>query len=232
MAGAGTISGNVTNAGTISPTTTGTGVLLVQGNYIQSPSGAITEAIAGTNVQTGFCVFKVTGSATLAGALQVQLTNGYLPIAGGNFAFLSANSVSGQFSSVTNVNPINGFAFNASYSAASATIVVSSVGFVDLVVSQGQAPNQIVAGSQGAATWTVTNQGNTTTSALWHDAVFLSPDGQLDGGDVQLALHTEGSSALGLGGSYQGSTTFTVPVNVVPGNYYLVIDYGFRPRTS
>ena len=50
-----------------------------------------------------FGALAVTGAATLAGTLGVDLTGGYAPPIGASTAFLSAANVAGQFSSVVNV---------------------------------------------------------------------------------------------------------------------------------
>ena len=91
-------------------------------------------------------------------------------------------------------------------------LVVTVVPFVDLVVTQIQGPSQLVAGLPGTVTWTVTNQGNTATTAVWHDAVYLSADGQIDANAILLATQAEGTTLLGPNSSYQTSATFTVPL--------------------
>ena len=106
---------------------------------------------------------------------------------------MTASATTGVFSSVINTTPGSAYAFSANYSAPKAvSVVVTAVPFVDLVVTQEQVPNELVAGLPATVTWTVTNQGNTPTTALWHDAVYLSADGQIDANAILLATQAEG----------------------------------------
>ena len=72
------------------------------GNFTQSSGATLVEQIGGT--QAGqFGALAVTGTATLAGTLGVDLTGGFQPGQGASTSFLSAANVAGQFSSVVNV---------------------------------------------------------------------------------------------------------------------------------
>ena len=214
-----TTAGSLSNTGTV---TVG-GTMDVSGSYIQASTAAFDEQLGGT--QAGqFGLMAVTGSATVAGALGVDLTGGYQPAQAATTTFLTANSVSGSFGTVSNITPGSAYAFSAIYTSKTASIVVSAVPFVDLVVTQEQGPSQLVAGLPGSVTWTVTNDGNSATTATWHDDVFLSPDGQIDSSAIPLVNQLEGSPPLGANSSYQASATFTVPVGVSPGSYSLLVD--------
>ncbi len=214
-----TTAGSLSNTGTV---TVG-GTMDVSGSYIQASTAAFDEQLGGT--QAGqFGLMAVTGAATLAGALGVDLTGGYQPAQAATTTFLTANSVSGSFGSVSNITPGSEYAFSAIYTSKTASIVVSAVPFVDLVVTQEQGPSQLVAGLPGSVTWTVTNDGNSATTATWHDDVFLSLDGQIDSSAIPLVNQLEGSPPLGANSSYQASATFTVPVGVSPGSYSLLVD--------
>ena len=109
----------------------------------------------------------------------------------------------------------------------------TTLAFVDLVVTAVQPPDQLNAGDSGSLTWTVMNEGNTATTAAWHDAVFLSASGQIDSSAIFLTDVSEGDTPLAPDGSYQGSADFTIPAALSPGNYYLVIDVNYdRAQTQ
>ncbi len=218
-----TTAGALTNNGTL----TLDGTLNVGGSYSQSSNASLDEQIGGA--QAGqFGLLAVTGAATLAGGLGVAIINGYVPAQGASTSFLTAQSVAGSFSSVVNTVPGSIYAFSANYSAPTAvSIVVTAVPFTDLVVSQLQGPSQLVDGLQGPVSWTVTNQGNTATSAVWHDALYLSADGLIDANAVLLATAAEGSTSLGSNSSYTASPSFTVPIGTSPGSYWLIVDANY-----
>jgi len=212
--------GSLANSGSLSIG----GTLNVTGSFTQSAGGTFIEQVGGT--QAGqFGILAATGAASLAVTLDVNLTGGFQPNQGTGASFISASSVAGQFSSVVNITLGNPTSFSANYAATAVNLVVTTVPFVDLVVTQEQGPSQLVAGLPGTVTWTTTNQGNIATTAAWHDAVYLSSDGQIDSSASLLATVAEGAPAqLGANGSYQATATFTLPVGVSPGNYFLVVD--------
>jgi len=94
LTGAGPIQANVTNAATVEPGDTG-GTLTIQGNYTQTATGVLLIQIAGPS-QYG--QLAITGSATLAGTLQVSLSGGYVPAEGNSFQILTFADYTGGFS--------------------------------------------------------------------------------------------------------------------------------------
>jgi hypothetical protein len=63
----------------------------------------LTMAIGGTSAsQIGS--ISVSGSATLAGTLSIQVVNGFTPASGNMFQLLSFSSESGTFDTLTNPN--------------------------------------------------------------------------------------------------------------------------------
>jgi hypothetical protein len=75
--GTGTVKGDVTNAGVVSPNDT-PGTLTVQGNYTQSAGGALSLVVDATGNST----LKVSGNISLDGTLAVKVANAYAPPAG------------------------------------------------------------------------------------------------------------------------------------------------------
>ncbi len=208
------------------------GTLDVAGSYSQTSAAILDDQISGTQAAQ-FGQMAVTGTATLAGALGVGLINAYQPAQGTSASFLTANLVTGAFSSVVNTVPGSGYAFSANYSAPDVvSIVVTTIPFVALVVTQEQGPSQLAAGLPGTVTWTVTNQGNTATTATWNDAVYLSADGQIDTNSILLATQPEGPAALAANGSYQASATFSISPGQSPEAYSLLVDADYDQGQS
>jgi hypothetical protein len=87
LAGTGTVFGNVTSNGRVSPGD-GPGTLTVNNSYTQGSSGRLLIDIAGPN--TGqFSVLNVLGNANLNGALDPVLLNGFIPVVGESFTFMN-----------------------------------------------------------------------------------------------------------------------------------------------
>jgi autotransporter-associated beta strand protein len=100
LAGTGTISGNVTNTGSVSPGDA-PGTLAINGNYTQASNGRLLIDIAGTN-NGQFSVLDVLGNADLDGFLHPVLLNGFTPTIGESFTFLDYVSLTGAFSGIQN----------------------------------------------------------------------------------------------------------------------------------
>ncbi len=99
--GTGNFGGNVANSGTINPglVTPGAaaGTLNVAGNFTQTPAGTLVIQLASPS---SFDRLAVTGTATLAGTVQIDTLDGYNPL-GQSFTFLTAGGgVTGTFGTV------------------------------------------------------------------------------------------------------------------------------------
>jgi hypothetical protein len=99
--GTGTIIGNVNNtAGTVSPGAS-PGTLTIDGNYVQGSGGTLAIEIGGTAAGTQYDQLVVTGDATLGGALDVALINGFVPASGDSFTVVQGGTVSGEFAATS-----------------------------------------------------------------------------------------------------------------------------------
>jgi len=108
LSGVGTVSGTLTNAAIVVPGPLGS--LTVQGNYYQGSLGALSIDLGGAAAGQ-FGRLSVNGAASLAGALEVALTNGFLPVVGNVFGVISASGgFSGGFSTIAGSHPGNGVA--------------------------------------------------------------------------------------------------------------------------
>jgi outer membrane autotransporter protein len=100
LSGPGTVNGNVSNAGQVNPGGVGAaGLLTINGNYTQTSTGGLSIDLGGT--QAGkYDQLVVTGTATLAGTLNVNLIGGFIPSKGEDFHIMAFASESGTFSQV------------------------------------------------------------------------------------------------------------------------------------
>jgi len=99
--GNGTVNGNLDNAGgTVSPGNS-PGVMEVDGVYSQGAAGTLLIEIGGTESGIMHDLFQVTGTAQLAGTLEVALIDGFQPAAGDTFDILDFGDFLGGFDEVS-----------------------------------------------------------------------------------------------------------------------------------
>ena len=98
--GSGIVNAHLTNAGFMAPGLS-QGQLQVLQDYTQESTGTLEIELGGTMPGSGHDQVAVTGDATLGGALEVKLADGYSPIPIDTFTILTANAVSGTFDSVS-----------------------------------------------------------------------------------------------------------------------------------
>jgi hypothetical protein len=120
LTGDGTIIGNLTNAAIVIPGDTA-GTLSVHGNYTQTGSGSLDIYISGPGVYSSLVV---SGTATLAGALNIFLAPGYTPDVGASFTILSFGTRQGDFGTENGLNLGNGHFFVANDSGDVLTLLL------------------------------------------------------------------------------------------------------------
>jgi hypothetical protein len=90
LGGVGTINASVRNAGELVLGALGsTGRMSITGTYTQTASGLLHLDLAGPSAGTGYDQLVINGQATLAGALEVILINGYVPTHGASFQLVT-----------------------------------------------------------------------------------------------------------------------------------------------
>ncbi len=134
LSGNGTIRGNLTNSGLLSPGAS-PGTVTVSGNYVQGAGGTYAVEIS----PVAFDRLIVQGSTTLNGTLQIQVSEGYVPALGNSFRIIdSTGSVSGQFATVTGgVLPVM-LAFQPVYATDGVTLLIGQRAFASLAGSRNQ----------------------------------------------------------------------------------------------
>ena len=127
LAGTGTITGTVYNAGRVDVGGIGSaGKLLItngttvsypftpiNGGYTQAANGVLGIELGGAAPGTQFDQLQVTGSAALGGTLDVQTINGYTPPGASTYTVLTYGSRSGAFATLNG----NGETYTTTYGA-------------------------------------------------------------------------------------------------------------------
>jgi hypothetical protein len=106
------------------------GIFTITGNYAQTTSvgtGTLNIDLAGTTAGTGYDQLNISGSATLAGTLNINLAPGYIPNVGDSFTILTFASSTGGFSTINGLLfDMNTRRFNVQYNSTNVTLTVVS----------------------------------------------------------------------------------------------------------
>jgi hypothetical protein len=146
---------SVSNSATVSPgtpVTPGTpvaGKLTITGNFIQTTSGTLRAELGGTAGGT-FDVLAVSGSATLAGLLDVYLFNGFHPANGNVFGVMTYASHTGTFTSTDGLSVAGGAALTAASTGTRETLTAGGAP-VDSTAPTVSAPTLVGSTAKGAA---------------------------------------------------------------------------------
>ena len=126
LRGDGQINGNVGSVGIVAPGTS-PGALHIAGNYTQGASGKLDIDLGGTTAGSQYDQLLVSGSATLAGTLDVSLIDGFTPSIGNVFEVVHANGgVLGGFPTLSLPTIPNGMAWTIVYTGVAVFLNVQS----------------------------------------------------------------------------------------------------------
>jgi len=128
LAGSGKVLGAVRGSGKVQPKGTA-GPLRVTGTYASTATGSLAIGIAAPKASaTGAGQLVVSGTATLAGALVITTTPGYVPPVGTTYTVLSASSVSGTFATLTGqIDQPAGVYYTVSYTGTAVVLTVHAL---------------------------------------------------------------------------------------------------------
>jgi hypothetical protein len=122
LAGAGTINADVINAGQMSiGDSTTTGVLTINGFFLQTASGTLTVKVGGVTTPGSDFDRLVFTSGHLGGTLIVTLMGGYTPVTGDAITVLTFDSATGAFAMLGG----DGGLFTADYDPTDVTLRAS-----------------------------------------------------------------------------------------------------------
>ncbi|MEX2168328.1 MAG: LamG domain-containing protein [Pirellulales bacterium] len=121
ISGSGSILGDLENpSGTVSPGNS-PGALQIHGNYTQGVAGTLQVELAAGEHD----VLQVSGTAALAGTLQVSLLDGFQPAAGDRFDILQSASIVGTFDAIQLAPLTNGRRWDVSELYSTGSLVVA-----------------------------------------------------------------------------------------------------------
>jgi hypothetical protein len=215
LGGAGTVTGNVSNAGAVNPGASA-GTLVITGNYTQTATGVLNIEIGAAS----YDVLQVGGVATLAGTLNVTRLSGYVPPAGSSFPVLTYASRSGSFTTTNGLDTGGGLTFQPTFGT---TAFALNVGSNPVPSVTSMAPASAVPGGAGF-TLAVTGANFTAASVVrWNGSdratTFVSST-QLTAVIPAVDIAAAGTAQVTVfnptpGGGTSSALTFTI---AVPGN--------------
>jgi uncharacterized repeat protein (TIGR01451 family) len=156
LSGAGTITGNVSNGGTVAPGAS-PGIMNITGNYIQTSTGALNIEIGGLTAGTQFDRLNITGTTTLDGTLTVTRLNNFFPHVGNSFQAVTFASHSGTFAAINGLIFCDGLFFEANLGSTSLDIVAAGTESADLALTVSGSPATVSVGDMLTYTITITN---------------------------------------------------------------------------
>lgn len=214
-----TVPGGFSNRGalTLGPGST----LVIEGDFAQTADGSLIIELGGAPASEQFGrLIADGGAATLQGALDIHLVNGYGPTTGHSFQFASYLSHTGEFDTVTRLNLGRVLLFELVVDLFQARLNALADA-TDLEVQSITVPSSGRVGEEVSITYTVQNE--TTTPALgdWFDSLYLSVDSLLGPDDALIGRvqHTGGLESLA---TYTETLTAPVPPGL-DGNYRVIV---------
>lgn len=205
LSGSGTITGNVQNAALlIVGGAAAAGTLTIQGNYSQTPAGALRLELGGLAQGSQYDRLTITGVADLNGTLNVMLINGYFPAVGNTYQPVGFASRTGNvFSTVTGLDIGMSRRLQLTTSATNLTLTtVVSVDTTPPVVT-----NVVLAATSIQITYfdlggmnvaTVTNRDNYRLVSSGGDGVFGQPNDVNQSARIQFVLYNSVSGVATL----------------------------------
>ena len=123
-----------TNAGLIAPGNS-PGTITIKGDFVQTATGRLAVEIGGTRPGEDFDLLNISGRATLAGTIELDLLNNFLPQAGGSFDVVNSASLVGDFQSLIlpNGQVLRGAALPAVYQISAAALLAGSTPPQDVI---------------------------------------------------------------------------------------------------
>jgi len=209
------IHGNiVNNGGTVKPGQS-PGRFDALMDYTQDPNAALEIEIAGTTVESGYDLLAVGQTATLGGALNVVLLDGFVPSGGDAFEFLTAAAVVGQFDTTSLPTLPGGLCWNVEYLSDRVRLVVQSPPSVT------QPPQSQTACEGSAVALFVVADGNPPPTFQWRkdgadipgatlDMLHIDPVRAADAGSYDVVLTNDCGQAP--------SAPAILDVTVLPGD--------------
>ncbi len=159
---------NNTGAGTLAPgaPSGAIGTTTIDGNYTQSASATTSIRIAGDSPSTGNDQVNISQAASLAGNLNLNLINDFVPAVGENFLIETYASHTGAYSFVAPPTLPSNVAFQLDYTTTPTQLMVRMV----TPVAQNYISTAAVGSFSTASSWNTNSTPGTPSSVVINDS--------------------------------------------------------------
>jgi hypothetical protein len=180
LTGSGNINGNVTNGAQVIPGGAGsTGQLTINGNYTQTAAAALDVELGGT-APAAIDEVAVSGTASLAGQLDVAMIGNFLPALGNTFPIMTFGTRSGNFATTNGLSLASGLFLDSVFSGTSLTLDTNQVAIsgapafalAGVPINLTAVVTGPSAGNAFTFSWTVTQNGNPFASGAGSNPSF------------------------------------------------------------
>ena len=162
--GAGTITGPFRNAAAFRPGNSGPGLLTIMGAFTQASPGGFNVEIGGTGAGTTYDQVTSQGMASLTGALDVTLVDGFTPTPGQVFTILTYGSHTGDFATTSGLVIGNGLGFKKLVGATDVRLNVVQEICCNLMDDDGDGLTDLADPKCAGATCSTTTTTSTSTT--------------------------------------------------------------------
>jgi hypothetical protein len=207
LRGTGAIQGDLNNAAEIDPGDS-PGTLSITGNYTQGAAGVLNVEIGGTSAGS-FDQLAVSGTATLAGTLNVHYVNGFIADPGNPFPVLTFGTRNGDFAVENGLNPVNGQFLIPAYDPADLTLVAKDATTAAITSSV----NPSIFGQPVTVTATIHSSGpgagTPTGSVTFMDGATVLGNASLsNAGVASITVSSLSAGSHTIAASYGGDSAF------------------------
>ncbi|MEQ2005856.1 MAG: SBBP repeat-containing protein [Limisphaerales bacterium] len=185
-----------TGTSTIHGTFNNNGALEIQGGivslvngYAPAAAGRLKVFLGGLTPGTQFGQLQAGGVATLNGALDIVLTNSFVPAAGNSFVVVNATTRSGAFSSVTGADLGGGLSLDTTYLSTGVTLVAVMVAASPPLTPQAVGTERLLRWSGGSVGYELQSTTALGPNAEWTP---VRAPVELEGGDSVVRLPDAG----------------------------------------
>ena len=176
--------------------------------------GSNTIGMVTRNTATGTnLVVNLSASPSAAVTFPPTVT---IPAGQASMTFTVSGVLDGVF---TGPRKVAFTAASSGFNSAAANLTVSDIYMPDLVPTSVTVQSNALTGQTITVSWVVANNGLSSATNSWYDAVFLATDSA--GSDEQAFAYATNKYSLPIGASYTNQATFALPT--IPGNFWIVI---------
>ena len=189
--------------------------------FVNNPDAFLAVQIGGNESSGLYGRLTTPSIAALAGNLDLDLVDGYVPEAADGWSVVGYGSRVGEFTHIEGLYAGRQLLFETAYTPNELRFT-SLINATDLRADSISHPPTGISGESITITYTASNlHANATVASTWVDSVYLSADGKYDATD-RLIGRVEHVGTLAGQSSYSETLTAPLP-GILPGTYRIIV---------